>query len=75
MGDAYRITTDDGAGLDHDIKKLRAMKTSVNEKLADKNKKIAIAKVSTASETRRTKQAMVNTWVENKEDQNGMPKK
>lgn len=55
MGDACRITTDDGAGLDHDIKKLKAISTAVNEKAADKNKKMANSRLQSSDSKRLTK--------------------
>jgi hypothetical protein len=48
MGDACRITTEDGAGLDHDLKKLKAISTTVSQKAIDKNKKMAVSKVATS---------------------------
>lgn len=39
MGDACRITTDEGPGIDEDIKKLKAITLSVNQK--DKNNKMS----------------------------------
>jgi hypothetical protein len=70
MGDACRITTEDGAGLDLDIKKLKAITQAVHEKAAERTKKMANSKV--LSSERRSKQVVqtkVNTWVETKEDE------
>jgi hypothetical protein len=68
MGDAYRITTEDGAGLDRETKKLKAISSMLNEKAADKNRKMANCKISAADSTRRSTKTMVNTWVDTKED-------
>lgn len=54
LGEACRITTEDGAGLDLDVKKLRAITTTVNVKLAEKNKKMTTSKISSSQE-RKTK--------------------
>jgi hypothetical protein len=34
LGDACMITTEEGAGIDEDVKKLKAISLTVNDKLA-----------------------------------------
>lgn len=41
-----RITTDDGAGIEHSGKKLRGISTTVNEKVQDKNIKMSDVRLS-----------------------------
>ena len=73
MGDACRITTEDGAGLDRDMKKLKAITATVNEKALEKNRKMAYSKVQATDSTRRSTktqgQTLVNTWVDTKDGQ------
>lgn len=67
MGDACRITTEDGAGLDRDLKKMKAMTATMGEKAQERTKKMAHSKVS---ETRKASKplALVNQWVDGNEN-------
>ena len=41
-----RITTEDGANIDEDFRKLQAMSDTVNEKAQEKNKKLSDKRVA-----------------------------
>jgi hypothetical protein len=44
MGDAYRITTDDGANIDEDIKKLKTISSNFKSKGTDKSNRMSSTK-------------------------------
>lgn len=52
-----RITTEDGAGLDDDVKKLKGISQTVNMKVQEKNIKMSDIRLATAGQKEQSKRS------------------